>query len=177
MKENSIEEDIKNLNEIIELSKKEIEAKDANTTAILNIIDLISLKKLLSEYRRLQEEFKQVDHECSRLEQKEVRLMEENEELKEYIAIAPNLEELTAVKYRNIQQGAYIKGREEEQQKAKQIIYENFISKQKVKDKIEAYKKMLLSCNRFSDIDRIKAINERILELEDLLEGRKENEI
>ena len=46
---------------------------------------------------------------------------------------------------------------------------------QKVKDKIEEYKKMLLSCNRFSDVDRIKAINERILELEELLEGRKQN--
>ena len=47
---------------------------------------------------------------------------------------------------------------------------------QKVKDKIEEYKKMLLSCNRFSDVDRIKVINERILELEELLEGREENE-
>ena len=37
------------------------------------------------------------------------------------------------------------------------------------------YKKMLLSCNRFSDVDRIKAINERILELEELLEGKKQN--
>lgn len=44
---------------------------------------------------------------------------------------------------------------------------------QTIKDKIEKYKKMLLSCNRFSDVDRIKAINERILELEELLEGRK----
>lgn len=44
---------------------------------------------------------------------------------------------------------------------------------QKVKDKIEEYKKMLLSCNSFSDVDRIKAINERILELQELLEGRK----
>lgn len=44
---------------------------------------------------------------------------------------------------------------------------------QKVKDKIEEYKKMLLSCNRFSDVDRIKAINERILELQELLEGRE----
>lgn len=56
-------------------------------------------------------------------------------------------------------------------------IFENcsnyVIPKQKVKDKIEEYKKMLLSCNRFSDVDRIKAINERILELQELLEGRK----
>ena len=51
----------------------------------------------------------------------------------------------------------------------------DYIPIQKVKDKIEQYKKMLLSCNRFSDADRIKAINERILELEELLKGRKQN--
>ena len=102
-------------------------------------------------------------------------LLKENEELKEYIAIAPNLDEMTATKYRNIRQDAYIQERAEEQQKAEQIIYENYIPVQKVKDKIEQYKKMLLSCNRFSDADRIKAINERILELEELLKGRKQN--
>ena len=52
-------------------------------------------------------------------------------------------------------------------------IEKEYISVQKVKDKIEEYKKILLSCNRFSDVDRIKAINERILELQELLEGRK----
>lgn len=44
---------------------------------------------------------------------------------------------------------------------------------QKVKDKIEEYKNMLKTCNKVKDIDRIKAINERILELEELLEWRK----
>lgn len=44
---------------------------------------------------------------------------------------------------------------------------------QKVKDKIEEYKKMLLSCNRFSDVDRIKVINERILELQELIESEE----
>ena len=34
---------------------------------------------------------------------------------------------------------------------------------QKVKDKIEEYKNMLKTCNKAKDIDRIKAINERIL--------------
>lgn len=53
------------------------------------------------------------------------------------------------------------------------LYWDECIPKQIIKDKIEEYKKMLLSCNRFSDVDRIKAINERILELEDLLEGRK----
>lgn len=50
---------------------------------------------------------------------------------------------------------------------------ENSIPVALIKDKIEKYKKILLSCNRFSDVDRIKAINKRILELEELLEGRK----
>ena len=66
-----------------------------------------------------------------------IELLKENEELKEYIAIAPNLDEMTAVKYRNIQQDAYIKGRAEEQQRAEQIIYENYIPIQKVKDIID----------------------------------------
>jgi len=52
-------------------------------------------------------------------------------------------------------------------------VKENFIPVQKVKDKIEEYKNMLKTCNKVKDIDRIKAINERILELEELLEGRK----
>lgn len=55
-------------------------------------------------------------------------------------------------------------------------VKENFISVQKVKDKIEEYKNMLKTCNKAKDIDRIKAINERILELQELLEGREENE-
>lgn len=101
------------------------------------------------------------------------KLLKENEELKEYIAIAPNLDEMTAIKYRNIQQDAYIRGRAEEQKKAGQIIYENYIPIQKIKDKIEEYKNMLKTCNKVKDIDRIKAINERILELEELLEGRE----
>jgi hypothetical protein len=49
----------------------------------------------------------------------------------------------------------------------------NYIPIQKVKDKIEEYKNMLKTCNKVKDIDRIKAINERILELQELLEGRE----
>lgn len=66
MKENS-EEDIKNIEEIIELSKEEIDAKDENITAILDIEDLISLEHILSDYKRV-------------LEINEV-LLKENEEL------------------------------------------------------------------------------------------------
>lgn len=64
------------------------------------------------------------------------QVLKENKQLKEYIAIAPNLDEMTAIKYRNIQQDAYIQGRADEQQKAEQIIHENYILKQKIKDKI-----------------------------------------
>ena len=66
-----------------------------------------------------------------------------------------------------------------QEEKDKQFDFINKISSndsipvQKVKDKIEEYKNMLKTCNKVKDIDRIKAINERILELEELLEGRK----
>ena len=52
-------------------------------------------------------------------------------------------------------------------------VIANSVPIQKVKDKIEEYKNMLKTCNKAKDIDRIKAINERILELQELLEGRK----
>ena len=55
----------------------------------------------------------------------------------------------------------------------KNYCIKNSITVQKVKDKIEEYKNMLKTCNKSKDIDRIKAINERILELQELLEGRK----
>lgn len=49
----------------------------------------------------------------------------------------------------------------------------NYIPVSLVEEKIEEYKNMLKTCNKVKDIDRIKAINERILELQELLEGRR----
>ncbi len=49
----------------------------------------------------------------------------------------------------------------------------NYIPVSLVEEKIEEYKNMLKTCNKAKDIDRIKAINERILELQELLEGRR----
>ena len=69
-----------------------------------------------------------------------------------------------------------LKNQEATQRKINELLvqrYSNSISVQTVKDKIEEYKNMLKTCNKAKDIDRIKAINERILELEELLEGRK----
>lgn len=77
------------------------------------------------------------------------RLQKENEKLKNQEATARKINELLVQRY------------------------SNSISLQTVKDKIEEYKNMLKTCNKAKDIDRIKAINERILELQELLEGRK----
>lgn len=49
--ENS-EEDIKNIEEIIKLSKEEIDAKAEDIIAILDIEDLISLEHILSSYKK-----------------------------------------------------------------------------------------------------------------------------
>lgn len=107
--ENSIEEDIKLLQDETSSLVLFFKCKGSEKYKI-------ALEHILSDYKRV---------------------LKENEELKEYIAAAPNLDEMTATKYRNIQQDAYIQGRAEEQQKAEQIIYENYILVQKVKDKIE----------------------------------------
>ena len=120
MKENSIEEDIK-----IALDKFS-DNKDIDS-AILIVEKFIlgnyilrggrknivkdSLRYILSDYKRA-------------LKINEV-LLKENEGLKEYIAIAPNLDEMTATKYRNIQQDAYIQGRAEEEEINKMIAYEH----------------------------------------------------
>lgn len=88
------------------------------------------------------------------------KLQKENEELK------------NAVNVVNKEKADWIRAYQEEKDKQFELLKLS-IPVQKVKDKIEEYKKILLSCNRFSDVDRIKAINERILELQELLEGRK----
>jgi hypothetical protein len=151
VKENSIEEDIKKLEEEIKRVNK-----INNLTGTYVPIDM--LEHILSDYKRV-------------LEINEV-LQKENEELKEYIAITPNLDEMTATKYRNIQQNAYIQGMAEEQQKAEQIIYENYIPIQKVKDKIEHYQK--LQDNYIEKYDEInEGLQAMINALQELLEGRK----
>lgn len=154
MKENSREE-------AIETMKHWIEYEKANKEKINKADELISIQEtILSDYKRvlkeneiLKEEKSQAWEEWNNLEQgsyeteqklqQQIKeLQKENKELKEYIAIAPNLYEMTATKYRNIQQDAYVQGRAEEQQKAEQIIHENYISIQKIKDKIEKLNKI-----------------------------------
>lgn len=133
VKENSIEEDIKNAEHFIKSIKTDKEYKEENGWHGYYNKEIVELARILehilSDYKRV-------------LKINEV-LLKENEGLKEYIAIALNLDEMTATKYRNIQQDAYIQGRAEEQQKAEQVIHENYIPKQKIKDKIEEINKMI----------------------------------
>lgn len=154
-------------------------AKDLDIA--VNLIE--KLQKENEKYKRLSEmnlknaeEFKNnmCEHRCL--------LKSENKELKEYIAIAPNLDEMTATKYRNIRQDAYIQGRAEEQQKTEQIIYENYIPVQKLKDKIEALKKQNKEWTEelsepdfnFKVIDKqLKRIKNQIDVLQELLESEK----
>ena len=49
-----MEEDIKNLEEIINLCKEEINNNDKNITATLDLEDLKSLEKLLTRYKEIQ---------------------------------------------------------------------------------------------------------------------------
>ena len=194
--EENIEEDLKILEHIKMGIKADTQAPNIETRDI-SMRKFEAIDHILSDYKRaletnevllkenkiLKEEKEQAWEEWNNLEQGSYeteqklkqqieKLQKENEELKEYIAIAPNLDEMTATKYRNIQQDAYIQGRAEEQQKAEQIIYENYIPIQKVKDKIRYYQE--LQDNYIKKYDEInEGLQAMINVLQELLEGRK----
>ena len=128
--ENSIEEDIKLLQDETSSLVLFFKCKGSEKYKI-------ALEHILSDYKRV---------------------LKENEELKEYIATAPNSDEMTATKYRNIQQDAYIQGRAEEQKKAEQIIYENYIPVQKVKDKIKEKEQEINNINSQLNTYKIRQI-------------------
>lgn len=181
MKENS-KEDIKILEEKM---NKELDflIENANKTEQLTAISIIAMKEpiillflsILSDYKRVlkeNEELKNIELKSKggaikisldgvlSLENKIKQLEKENKELKLYNnSITSQLEQMTTEKFKN---GWF-----------HQSEFKGLIPVQKVKDKIEEYKNMLKTCNKAKDIDRIKAINERILELQELLEGRK----
>lgn len=53
---NSMEQDIKNLQEIINLCNEELDNEDENVTAVLDLVDLKSLRNLIKAYKELEEE-------------------------------------------------------------------------------------------------------------------------
>ena len=163
MKENS-KEDIKILEEKM---NKELDflIENANKTEQLTAISIIVMKEpiillflsILSDYKRVLKENEYMHNELNKQQTIINKYAKENEELKsnneKYII------HLTDGQYKTVIEIA------------QNDINQKWI--QKVKDKIEEYKNMLKTCNKAKDIDRIKAINERILELQELLEGRK----
>lgn len=175
MKENSIEEEIK-----IALDKF-LNNKDKDSAILIvekfilgnyilrggrtNIVKN-SLRYILSDYKRtlkeneiLKEEKEQAWEEWNNLEQgsyeTEQKLKQEIEELIETYKSEKKMKNEYVKLYQDL------------------LLKENVIPIQKIKDKIEEYKNMLKTCNKAKDIDRIKAINERILELQELIEGEK----
>lgn len=90
--------------------------------------------------------------------------------------LAKEIKDYLDKKCKTILSDEELKNQEATQRKINELLvqrYSNSISLQKIKDKIEEYKNMLKTCNKAKDIDRIKAINERILELQELIEGEK----
>lgn len=80
MKENSIEEDIKILEDF---TKQTVLYGDTVGMTLEKYKDLqLSIKHILSDYKKLQEDFEQIDHECNRLEEKEFKLENKINKLK-----------------------------------------------------------------------------------------------
>lgn len=149
MKENSIEENI----EILEKFKNNEMQRDKlerdGRCGGWKIGDIYKCLELDNAIDNILSDYKRA------LKENE-RLQKENEELGKFIT--EGIEIKTNSPYKNY---------------SLEFLRNNFIPIQKIKDKIEEYKNMLKTCNKVKDIDRIKAINERILELGELLEGRK----
>lgn len=103
-------------------------------------------------------------------------LKETNFDYLEYDMCISSVEIISNLVERLQKENEELKNQKATQRKINELLvqrYSNSISVQKIKDKIEEYKNILKTCNKAKDIDRIKAINERILELQELLEGRK----
>ena len=153
---------------------------------------LSDYKRVLKENEILKKEKEQAWEEWNNLEQGSY---ETEQKLKQQIKESQKENEEWDRKFCNLQ-NLYFKLQDESESKRKEwqeayksekkmkneyvklyqdlLLKENVIPIQKVKDKIEEYKNMLKTCNKAQDIDRIKAINERVLELQELLESEKQ---
>lgn len=76
----NIEKAIKNLTEITDLSREEINKQDKNATAVLDIVDITDLDIVLKEINSLEEENKQLKNKIRKI--------------KNYINSLPNKEHL-----------------------------------------------------------------------------------
>ena len=168
MKENSIEEDIKNIEEIIELSKEEIDAKTEYIIAILDIEDLISLEHILSDYKKILKENESWKSYSEEIEEEQIEKSNKNCEL-EF--------EVEKLQKKNDELKKLMAHKNWYTQKLEEDLFENasnyVIKKQKVKDKIEELSKTK------GDLATHIAVSERIRALQEILEeseGSKDGE-
>lgn len=80
MKENNIEKDITVLKDL--KNKWELNAF-GNMVNVLSLNEIKALEHILSDYKKLQEDFEQIDNECNRLEAKEFKLENKINKLKD----------------------------------------------------------------------------------------------
>lgn len=133
----SIKEDIKTVEDFID--GVSVFLTKYSTKKVEKIIDeesYIAIKHILSDYKKLKEEFKAVDSECSRLERKETDMERENEELKATLRDTQNSWFEDTKKIEKLK--AQNKELETQYLLQKDLINSNdYISKQKIKDKIK----------------------------------------
>ena len=113
MKENSIKNERSSIEETIKIIERKIKEAEHYTdiTGLYLTLDkelCNAFINILSDYKKLQEEFKEVDHECDRLEkidfEKDMKIKElqkENEELKNQEVTARKINELLVQRYSN----------------------------------------------------------------------------
>ena len=190
MKENSIEEDRKILDKLINTMKSDRELFDKKTDKEIYTFFINALEHILSDYRRVLKENKELkDTNClvkryfklkdtnTYLQKENDELKKENEELKQYL-ITQNCEinrlNLDKIRLELLQvpdtteQYKYLKN--EYKMRLERTDLENYklnyISIQKVKDKIEELKKNLHTVEHYETVGAIHALQE-------LIEGRK----
>lgn len=176
---NSIEEDIEELkrllyrNELSQYGKRKLinyyEQQEKDYKRVLKENEIykknseIMSKENLSTAEQLKVEIKENFRLKNQLENNRKEYQETYKDVREELKELKKENEELKNDYENLNNSVVVKN----------YCIKNSITVQKVKDKIEEYKNMLKTCNKAKDIDRIKAINERILELQELLEGRK----
>ena len=160
---NNIEEDIKNAEHFIKSIKTDKEYKEENGWHGYYNKEIVELARMLehilSDYKRVQKELEELkDTNCLvkryfKLKDTNTYLQKENEKLKK-----------SKIKYEKVR---------DIQEKNKNIVDNNYIPNQKIKDKIEELKKQY----NVREIDFIKTTQDIrkiiIQSLEELIEGKK----
>lgn len=177
MKEN-IEEDIRILEHIKMGIKADTQAPNVHIRNVA-MRKFEAIEHILSDYKRLQEAFEQVDHECFRLEQKELMLEKEVELAKEALKKQCDIaDERNQLLKENEELKRLIAHKNGYTQQLEKDLFENcdnyVISKQKIKDKIEELEDKI---QELSDEQGYWGDNELLVKiqvLQDLLEEKGE---